>query len=67
MSAGIRFCVLISIIELAVAACTRLIEEHEINLAVYGVGYALPIVALAYFMEIRYEIRNRERARDSDQ
>jgi hypothetical protein len=42
-------------------------EEQEINLAVYGVGYALPIVALAYFMKIRYEMRNRENTRDNGQ
>jgi hypothetical protein len=29
-------------------------------LAVYGVGYALLIVALAYFMKIRSEMRNTE-------
>jgi hypothetical protein len=34
--------------------------EKEINMAAYGVGYALPIVALAYFMKIRSEMRSSE-------
>lgn len=28
-------------------------EPQETDLAVYGVGYALPIAALAYFMKVR--------------
>lgn len=32
------------------------IESEETNLAVYGIGYALPIIALAYFMKVRSQM-----------
>ena len=50
----------ITIVVLAVNFLSVIFEEQEINLVVYGVGYALPIVALAYFMKIRSEMRNSE-------
>jgi uncharacterized membrane protein YqhA len=50
----------ITIVVLAVNFLSVIFEEQEINLVVYGVGYALPIVALAYFMKIRSEMRSNE-------
>lgn len=34
-------------------------ELKETNLAVYGIGYALPIAALAYFMKVRSQINKK--------
>jgi uncharacterized membrane protein YqhA len=50
----------IVVVVLAVDYLSVIFEEQEINMAVYGVGYALPIVALAYFMKIRSEMRRSE-------
>jgi uncharacterized membrane protein YqhA len=50
----------IVVVVLAVDYLSVIFEEQEINMAVYGVGYALPIVALAYFMKIRTEMRSSE-------
>jgi uncharacterized membrane protein YqhA len=50
----------IVVVVLAVDYLSVIFEEKEINMAVYGVGYALPIVALAYFMKIRSEMRSSE-------
>jgi uncharacterized membrane protein YqhA len=50
----------IVVVVLAVDYLSVIFEEQEVNMAVYGVGYALPIVALAYFMKIRSEIRSSE-------
>ncbi len=50
----------LTVVVLAVNFLSVIFEEQEINLAVYGVGYALPIVALAYFMKIRSEMRSSE-------
>ncbi|RPJ72482.1 MAG: hypothetical protein EHM20_13700 [Alphaproteobacteria bacterium] len=49
-----------TVVVLAVNFRSVIFEEQEINLAVYGVGYALPIIALAYFMKIRHEMRSIE-------
>jgi uncharacterized membrane protein YqhA len=50
----------IVVVVLAVDYLSVIFEEQEINMAVYGVGYSLPIVALAYFMKIRSEMRRSE-------
>lgn len=50
----------IVVVVLAVDYLSVIFEEQEINMALYGVGYALPIVALAYFMKIRTEMRSSE-------
>jgi len=50
----------IVVVVLAVDYLSVIFEEQEINMAVYGVGYALPIVALAYFMKIRSEMSSSE-------
>lgn len=50
----------LTVVVLAVNFLSVIFEEQEINLAAYGVGYALPIVALAYFMKIRSEMRRSE-------
>jgi len=43
----------LTIVVLAVNYLSVIFEEQENNLAFYGIGYALPIVALAYFMKER--------------
>lgn len=43
----------LTVVVLAVNFLSVIFEEQENNLAVYGIGYALPIVALAYFMKVR--------------
>ena len=43
----------LTIVVLAVNFLSIIFEEQESNLALYGIGYALPIVALAYFMKVR--------------
>jgi hypothetical protein len=50
----------LTVVVLAVNFLSVVFEEQEINLAVYGVGYALPIAALAYFMKIRSEMKGSE-------
>jgi len=41
-------------------------EEQEINLAIYGIGYALPITALAYFMKVRSQMKGNETENRTD-
>jgi uncharacterized membrane protein YqhA len=48
----------LTIVVLGVNFLSVIFEQQEINLAVYGVGYALPIVALSYFMKIRYDMKS---------
>ena len=43
----------LTIVVLAVNFLSVIFEEQKNNLAVYGIGYALPIAALAYFMKVR--------------
>ncbi|MDQ1252815.1 MAG: hypothetical protein QG646_1947 [Euryarchaeota archaeon] len=50
----------ITVVVLAVNYLSVIFGEQEINIAAYGVGYALPIVALAYFMKIRSEMGSSE-------
>jgi uncharacterized membrane protein YqhA len=50
----------LTIVVLAVNFLSVIFEEQGINLAIYGVGYALPIIALSYFMKIRYEMKSSE-------
>lgn len=50
----------LTVVVLAVNFLSVVFEGPEINLAVYGVGYALPIAALAYFMKIRSDMRSCE-------
>ncbi|KKI00005.1 hypothetical protein EO95_15100 [Methanosarcina sp. 1.H.T.1A.1] len=38
---------------LAVNFLSVVLEQHEDNLALYGIGYALPIAALSYFIKVR--------------
>ncbi|WP_410510044.1 YqhA family protein [Methanosarcina hadiensis] len=44
---------------IAVNFLSVIFEEQEKNLAFYGIGYALPIAALAYFMKVRSDIPKR--------
>ena len=48
----------LTIVVLGVNFLSVIFEQQEVNLAVYGVGYALPIVALSYFMKIRYDMKS---------
>jgi len=50
----------ITVVVLAVNYLSVIFGEQEINMAAYGVGYALPIVALAYFMKIRSDMSSSE-------
>ena len=50
----------LTIVVLAVNFLSVIFEEQEINLAIYGIGYALPITALAYFMKVRSQIKGNE-------
>lgn len=46
----------LTVVVLGVNFLSIIFEPQETNLAVYGVGYALPIAALAYFMKVRSHI-----------
>jgi uncharacterized membrane protein YqhA len=46
----------LTVVVLGVNFLSIIFEPQEADLAVYGVGYALPIVALAYFMKVRSHI-----------
>jgi len=49
----------LTIVVLGVNFLSVIFEPQETNLAVYGIGYALPIAALAYFMKVRSQIAKR--------
>lgn len=49
----------LTVVVLGVNFLSVIFEPEEINLAVYGIGYALPIAALAYFMKVRSHISRR--------
>lgn len=49
----------LTVVVLAVNFLSVIFEEQERNLAFDGIGYALPIVALAYFMKVRSCIPDR--------
>jgi uncharacterized membrane protein YqhA len=46
----------LSIVVLAVNFLGIIFDNQETNLVNYGIGYALPIIALAYFMKVRSKI-----------
>jgi uncharacterized membrane protein YqhA len=48
----------LTIVVLGVNFLSVIFEQREINLAVYGIGYALPIAALSYFMKIRSDMKS---------
>jgi uncharacterized membrane protein YqhA len=50
----------LTIVVLGVNFLSVIFEQQEINLAIYGIGYSLPIVALSYFMKIRSDIKYNE-------
>jgi uncharacterized membrane protein YqhA len=50
----------LTIVVLAVNFLSVIFEEKEINLAIYGIGYALHITALAYFTKVRSQIKETE-------
>ena len=43
----------LTIVVVAVNFLSVIFDKNDSNLAVYGLGYALPIAALAYFMKVR--------------
>ena len=47
----------LTVVVLGVNFLSVIFEQQEINLAIYGIGYSLPIVALSYFMKIRSELK----------
>lgn len=49
----------LTVVVLGVNFLSVIFEPQEVNLAVYGIGYALPIAALAYFMGVRSHIAKR--------
>jgi uncharacterized membrane protein YqhA len=49
----------LTVVVLGVNFLSVIFEPEEVNLAVYGIGYALPIAALAYFMRVRSHISKR--------
>ena len=49
----------LTVVVLGVNFLSVIFEPQEINLAVYGIGYALPIAALAYFMKVRSQINKK--------
>lgn len=51
----------LTIVVLAVNFLSVIFEEQQSNIAVYGIGYALPIVALAYFMKERSIMTGKDR------
>jgi uncharacterized membrane protein YqhA len=46
----------LTVVVLGVNFLSIIFEPQEADLAVYGVGYSLPIAALAYFMKVRSHI-----------
>lgn len=46
----------LTVVVLGVNFLSVIFEPREIDLAVYGIGYALPIASLAYFMKVRSHI-----------
>ena len=46
----------LTVVVLGVNFLSIIFEPQEADLAVYGIGYALPIAALAYFMKVRSHI-----------
>jgi len=50
----------LTVVVIAVNFLSVIFEEKGINLSYYGIGYALPIAALAYFMKIRAQIKGNE-------
>lgn len=41
-------------------------DPQEINLAVFGIGYALPIAALDYFIKVRSHIAKRSKEEEKE-
>jgi len=53
----------LTVVVLGVNFLSVIFEQQEINLAIYGIGYSLPIVALSYFMKIRSDIKSNDSTR----
>ena len=50
----------LTVVVLGVNFLSVIFNPQEINLVSYGVGYALPIAALAYFMKVRTSMSKKE-------
>ena len=48
----------LTVVVLGINFLSVIFEQQEINLAIYGIGYSLPIAALSYFMKIRSDIKS---------
>lgn len=57
----------LTIVVLGVNFLSIIFKPQETNLAFYGIGYALPIAALAYFMKVRSHMTNRGSERGSEE
>jgi uncharacterized membrane protein YqhA len=55
----------LTIVVLGVNFLSIIFEPQETNLAFFGIGYALPIAALAYFMKIRSQISNKSEKKET--
>jgi uncharacterized membrane protein YqhA len=56
----------LTVVVLAVNFLSVIFKEQINNLAVYGIGYALPIAALAYFMKVRSIMTGNDRETRTD-
>ena len=54
----------LTVVVLGVNFLSVIFEPQETNLAVYGIGYALPIAALAYFMKVRSHMTRKSNERE---
>jgi hypothetical protein len=50
----------LTVVVLGVNFLSVIFEQQEINLAIYGIGYSLPILSLSYFMKIRSGMERHE-------
>jgi len=56
----------LTVVVLGVNFLSVIFKPSETNLAVYGIGYALPIAALAYFIKVRSCIKDGQRGNLKD-
>ncbi len=50
----------LTVVVLGVNFLSVIFEQQEINLAIYGIGYSLPILSLSFFMKIRSGMERNE-------
>lgn len=57
----------LTIVVLAVNFMGMVFDNQDINLAIYGIGYGLPIIALTYFMKVRSQIGENRTEKGTDE